>query len=103
MDPFTNFEGASEVCAVHGGQEVRLIRQYGPEDDALSLYSAMPSTTGADSLMHRSIPTDVGLAIEDLSMYDPVPHNGHGHDHNGDDEYEDLHQPLGLNVEHACR
>ena len=103
MDPFTNFEGASEVCAVHGGQEVRLIRQYGPEDDALSLYSAMPSTTGADSLMHRSIPTDVGLAIEDLSMYDPVPHNGHGHNHNGDDEYEDLHQPLGLNVEHACR
>ena len=76
--------------------------QYGPEDDTLSLYSAIPSTIGDGGLSHHPIPTDLGLAMEDMSMYDTPPVNGR-RDYNGDEEYDELRTPLGQNIEHACR
>jgi len=63
----------------------------------------MPSTNGAGGLSHHSIPTDVGLAMEDMSMYDTPLANGRGREHNRDEEYDELRTPLGQNIEHACK
>jgi hypothetical protein len=57
----------------------------------------MPSTNGADSIAHHSIPTDVGLAMQDMSMYDTPGASGR------EEDYEELRTPLGQNIEHACR
>lgn len=58
------------------------------------MYSAMPSIAVTDSSLQ--LPSDAGLAIEDLSI------EGGEHLH-GDEDYEDPQAPLGQNVEHACR
>jgi hypothetical protein len=87
------FSGQSKY-SIH--QASPLTSQYGPEDDALSLYSAMPSVSAAGNRRHAE--TDVVSAIEDLSI-----DNGNGGHQHGDEDYDDLHAPLGENVEHACR
>jgi hypothetical protein len=66
----------------------------------MSMYSAMRSTTGPLASNQPAV-SEASLAMEELSMYEGARINGH--DHHGDDEYEDLHTPLGQNIEHACR
>ncbi|ORY31278.1 RNA helicase-domain-containing protein [Naematelia encephala] len=98
MDPFTNFEGAS---------------QYGPEDDTTSLYSAAPTTLTSLTGQRTSLapPSELSLALESLNLNGNGHDHAHGHGHVGggrngyEDEYEqamDQEVPLGQGVEHAC-
>ena len=77
------------------------------------MYSAAPSTnTNIPPIGHR--PTqhssrDVGLAIEDLSIEASAEHNDrNGHGNGGyQEEYDgvldEMREPFGHDVEHACR
>lgn len=66
------------------------------------MYSAMPSVSATNHSLAESSRTDVGLAIEELSISGAPPGHGHG-DMQGDEDYDDGRVPFGQNVEHACR
>lgn len=72
------------------------------DDDSTSMYSAMPSLSNASRSHAEPARTEVGLAIEDLSIDGHLGPNGRGRESQGDDEFEEGQQPFGQNVEHAC-
>ncbi|KAI9637077.1 putative ATP dependent helicase [Dioszegia hungarica] len=99
MDPFTNFEGAS---------------QYGAEDDSTSFYSSVPSQVSvripavapsrpaAHDGQHSS---DLSLALEDLSLDNTTSNHIHATVRNGyEEDFEGYAEDVveEVNVEHAC-
>lgn len=92
-----------------------LTLQYGADqDDTTSLYSAAPSTTTIPPIGHGPHPqssrAELGLAIEDLSLETSGQSNGtngNGHGQGYEEDYDqvldEMREPLGHNVEHACR
>lgn len=67
------------------------------------MYSAIPSLSGTGHSHVEGARTEVGLAIEDLSIDAAAHHNGRASHQQGDDDYDEGQTPFGQNVEHACR
>ena len=65
------------------------------------MYSAMPSLATASQSHPEGSRTKVGLAIEDLSIDGASQANGRNLE--GEEDNEEGQEPLGQNVEHACR
>lgn len=102
MDPFTTFEGASQVrrpqelldCSTLNHQ---LTDQYGvDQDDTTSMYSATPSNLTEQIIVPQRT-TELERGIDEISLTSR-PVNNFGEEYDRDDE-----PPLGHGVEHACR
>jgi hypothetical protein len=73
------------------------------------MYSAAPSNANIPPIGHhrtqQASRADVGLAIEDLSIEagSELNGNGQGYQEEYDGVLDDMREPFGHDVEHACR
>lgn len=100
MDPFTTFEGASQVRAA---RVATADKQYGvDQDDTTSMYSAAPSNLTEQVLVP---PARTGLerGLDAMSLSSHVHSSAMMDYYDGADEFREEDPPFGYGIQHACR